>query len=297
MKKHTTSYFLFIASMLIFGTIGIFRKYIPISSGTLACARGLIGSSFLLLFCLAFRRKKLKNPGGKNIFKLIIIGSAIGINWILLFEAYRLTTVGTATLCYYMQPTIVILLAPLFFKERMTVKKAVCAVVSIVGMVLVSGILNGFGNGASDFKGILFGLGAAAFYASVVIMSKKIKVEDAYTKTIIQLAAAAIVLVPYLFVTENFGSVSMSPGSIAMIVVVGIVHTGVAYALYFAGMQGLNAQSVAVLSYIDPVSALVFSATILGETMDVYGIIGAVLIMGAALICEADFSHIKRKTV
>lgn len=295
MKKSYYSYLLFVGSMLIFGTIGIFRKYIPVSSGILACARGLIGAGFLLIYCLIFRKRSGKGIDGKNFIKLVIVGMAIGINWILLFEAYKFTKVGTATLCYYMQPTIVVILAPIFLKERLTVKKAICGIVSIVGMVLVSGIVNGHGNGVADITGILFGLGAAVFYASVVIMSKKIQVEDAYLKTIIQLFSAAVVLIPYILVSEDFSSISLDKVSLVMILVVGVVHTGIAYAMYFAGMHGLKAQSVAVLSYIDPVSALVLSAVLLNEAMDFLGIVGAVLIIGAAIISETDVSFLKLK--
>ena len=169
------------SSMLIFGTIGLFRRYIPLSSGLLAFSRGILGALFLGLFLMIRRlpeqrlkkRKDSWNRASAPVFFLLILsGALIGVNWILLFEAYNYTTVATATLCYYMQPTIVILLSPLFFHERLTAKKLVCAFLAVLGMFLVSGAA-GEGIPQGDaFRGILCGLGAAVLYAAVVIMNK-----------------------------------------------------------------------------------------------------------------------------
>lgn len=290
-NKRIASYSMLIGSMLIFGTIGIFRRYIPLSSGLLACVRGLLGALVLYVFIKLKGRKLCHGIGIKKLLLLLLTGALIGANWMLLFEAYRYTTVATATLCYYMQPTIVIFLSPLFFGEKLSVKKLICAFVSVVGMIFVSGIIDGNGLPVSDVKGILFGMSAAAVYASIVIMNKKIQIEDAYEKTIIQLFSAALILIPYVLVTENFSNIKFSLFSVVMIVVVGIVHTGIAYALYFASMKSLNAQSIAVLSYMDPVSALILSALVLKERLTVYGSVGAVLIIGSALISEVDFKR------
>lgn len=287
----TKSYLMFISSMLIYGTIGIFRRYIPVSSALLAFIRGLMGSVVLFIFVKANGRKVRHGIGIRNVLLLALSGAAMGFNWILLFEAYNYTTVATATLCYYMEPTIVILISPLIFKEKLTAKKLICAVVSLVGMIFVSGILNGQEIQVQDIKGICFGLGAAVLYSTVVVLNKIVQVEDAYEKTIIQLLSAAIVLIPYLLFTEDFAAIQLSAIAIVMIIVVGIIHTGIAYALYFGSMKELSSQSIAVLSYIDPVSALILSAIILHEGLSLFGIIGAVLIIGAAL-----FSELKRKS-
>lgn len=277
---------MFITSMLIYGTIGIFRRYIPVSSALLAFIRGLMGAAVLTLFVKAKGQKIRHGIGVKSLLLLVLSGAAMGFNWILLFEAYNYTTVATATLCYYMEPTIVIFVSPFIFKEKLTIRKVICAIVSLVGMIFVSGILNGQGIQLNETKGILFGLGAAVLYSTVVVLNKIVQIEDAYEKTIIQLLSAAIVLIPYLLLTEDFSSVQLSAISIWMILIVGIVHTGIAYALYFGSMKDLSSQSIAVLSYIDPVSALILSAIILGEEFTVFGLIGAILIIGSAIISE-----------
>lgn len=291
------------SSMLIFGTIGLFRRYIPLSSGLLAFSRGILGAVFLGLFLIIRRlseqRCKTGNDGDiqesrtpacelplRILFLLILSGALIGVNWILLFEAYNYTTVATATLCYYMQPTIVILLSPLFFHERLTAKKLVCAFLAVLGMFLVSGAA-GEGIPQGDaFRGILCGLGAAILYASVVIMNKCIRNIDSYLKTILQLASASVCLLPYLAVTGQLSYVKLDSFSLLMLLVVGIVHTGIAYTLYFGSTDGLRAQTIALFSYIDPVSALFISVLFLHEPMGAAGLVGAVLILGAAFAAE-----------
>ena len=278
---------MFIASMLIFGTIGIFRRSIPLPSAFLAFSRGILGGLFLLAF-LRLRKKdgaRRLSPG--LLLPLAGTGAMIGFNWMLLFEAYNHTTVAVATLCYYMQPTIVILLSPLVFRERLTGRKAACALISIAGMVLISGVTDG-GGGSRDMTGILLGLGAAALYAGVVIMNKKIKGADAYQRTTVQLLAAGSVMIPYLLLTDGFSGVAFTPATLLLLLAVGLIHTGAAYALYFGSMEGLAIQSIAVLSYIDPVSALLFSALLLREPLSLMNIIGAVLIIGSAMISETE---------
>ena len=278
------SVLMMVSSMLIFGTIGIFRKYIPVPSAFLAFARGMLGGLCILVF-LWIRKRNAAGLPARTLMLLAFSGALIGFNWMLLFEAYNYTTVAVATLCYYMQPTIVILLSPFLFREKLTVKKAVCAAVAIAGMVLVSGVIGG-GSAAANPRGILLGLGAAVLYAAVVILNKKTVGIDAYQKTAVQLLSAGAVMVPYLLLTGEFPTEDLGTVPLVLLFVVGIVHTGLAYVLYFGSIDGLRVQSVALLSYIDPVSALLFSALLLREPLSAAGIIGAVMIIGSAVVSE-----------
>lgn len=284
-KDNFKSYVALIGSMLIFGTLGVVRRYVPLSSAMLALCRGALGSVFLLIFVLV-RGGKLKLPERKATLWLVLTGAIMGLNWMLLFEAYSYTTVAAATMCYYMQPTIVILLSPLVFRERLSGRKLACAAAAIVGMLFVSGVLSGGIGQVQDIRGILFGLGAAALYAAVIILNKKVVVEDIYAKTVIQLAGAALVMIPYVLLTEGVPELTLTAADIGMVLLVGIVHTGITYALYFGSMQRLKAQTVAVMSYIDPVFALLLSAAVLHESLTPLGIVGAVLIIGSAVISE-----------
>ena len=277
-----------IASMFIFGTIGIFVRHIPLPSSMIALVRGFVGAFFVLLFVYLKKSKLDKAAIRKNFVMLALSGAFIGINWILLFESYHYTTVATATLCYYMQPIFVILASPILLKEKLTPKKVICVLVALVGMVFVSGVLQTGIPALSEAKGILYGLGAACFYATVVLMNKKITEINAYDKTIMQLGMGAIVLSPYVMLTQDFSTatLSMTPSLWALLLFVGLVHTGVAYALYFDSMKDLKAQTIAIFSYIDPIVAIILSALLLKENMGLYGVIGAVLVLGSTFISE-----------
>ena len=251
------SLMMFISSMLIFGTIGIFRKNLLLPSAFIACVRGIFGGLFILAYSIVRRRTAAKKLPGRILLQLIFSGAVMGINWILLFEAYNYTTVAVATLCYYMQPTIVMLVSPMIFGEKLTGRKAVCALIAIAGMVLISGVADGGNAQTGDPKGILLGLGAAVCYSVV-----------------------------YLLATGGFDGIRLDAGSIGFLAVIGLVHTGIAYVLYFGSIDGMRAQSIAIFSYIDPVSALLFSALLLREPLSASGVIGAVMIIGSAIASE-----------
>lgn len=287
-KNESKSLLMISASMVIWGSVGIFRRFIPLPSAVLACSRGVIGTIFLILLVKLQQKQLFHHIGRKTIGLLILSGAVMGVNWILLFEAYNYTSVAAATLCYYMAPTIVVLLSPLLFREKITLRKGICAVLAVVGMVFVSGIIESGIPSVSEFKGILFGLGAAVLYASVVILNKLLPGIDPFEKTIIQLASSAVVLFPYILLSGQTIPENISSLTVVMVLIVGLLHTGIAYAMYFGSVDNLHAQTVALLSYLDPITALILSALILGEKMTVFGIIGAVLIIGAAIVSEMD---------
>ena len=271
-------------SMIIFGTIGIFRRLIPLSSGLVAMSRGLIGVLFLLLV-MRLRGDGMDRAAVRRKLPLLCLsGAAIGVNWILLFEAYNYTSVATATLCYYLAPMFVILASPLVLREKLTLRKLACVSAALLGMVFVSGVLEA--SGGAGLKGVLLGLGAAVLYASVVLMNKQLGDVPAYDRTIVQLGSSAAVLLPYVLLTEDMGALTFTPGTIGLLLVVGIVHTGIAYALYFGSLMQLKAQTAAILSYIDPVVAVLLSALVLREHMSLLSGLGAVLVLGAAVISE-----------
>ncbi len=273
-------------SMLIFGTIGIFRKYIPLSSGMLAMLRGFIGMAFLLLLVFLQRKPLSFQNIRKNLGILVLSGGLIGLNWILLFEAYQYTSVAVATLCYYMAPVIVILASPLLLKESLTLRKVLCVLAAFVGMVFVSGVLSGTLPQARERTGILLGLGAACLYACVILLNKKLGPIDAYDKTILQLGSAALVLLPYNLLLPGTMDGTVSWVTALLVAIVGIVHTGIAYALYFGSMEKLSAQTIALYSYIDPVAAIFLSLVVFREPIGWQGLLGAILILGSTLVSE-----------
>jgi RarD protein len=276
-----------IIAMLIFGSIGIFVKGIHLSSSEIAFLRGVIGSIFLILASIFAKQKISFKSLRENLLVLILSGAAIGFNWILLFEAYRYTTISNATLSYYFAPVFVMILAPFVLKEKLTPVKAGCILAAMVGLFLV---VNIGGTSAGTFYnhplGIIYGLMAAALYSSVILMNKFIKNLSGFETTLIQLLVSALVLLPYVMIRDHLDFSGLDSKSILLILIVGIVHTGCAYFLYFGSVKELPGQTIAVLSYIDPISAVIMAAVFLGESMSIIQIIGGVFILGSTFVSE-----------
>ena len=285
-KDDLKSLLLLLGSMAIFGAIGLVRRLIPLPSSVIAMARGLLGGAATYLYFRARGgRLSLRALGGEGKW-LLLTGALLGFNWILLFEAYRYTSVAVATLCYYMAPMLVVLASPLLFRERITARKAVCVALALAGMLLVSGA--GRGEGVKDARGVLFGLTAAVFYAAIVLTNKKLTRTDGLSRTILQLLTAGVVLIPYVLLTEDVTALDYTGSTIPMLLVAGLVFTALTYTMYFSAIPGLRAQTAALGSYIDPVVAVLISALFLHEPMTAAEWLGAVLILGATAVSTLD---------
>ncbi len=270
-----------ILSMVIFGTIGIFVNYIGLPSGVIAAFRGIAGA-LVILAVMIIKREKIDFKAIKKKFPVLLAsGVAIGFNWILLFEAYRFTGIPVATVCYYTAPIIVVIASPFIFKEKFKAQQIICVLVALIGVALVSGI---FQSDSSKITGVFCGLGAAGLYASVMIMNKFMGEVESYERTVIQLASAGLVVLPYALFT--MGDITFNPKKLILLVVVGVIHTGFAYLLYFGAIKKLKSQTAAILSYIDPASAIILSSVVFMQLPTVYEFIGVVLIMSAAILSE-----------
>lgn len=278
------------AAMVTFGTIGILVRYIPLPSSIIALVRGVLATIFLLAVMAGGKRWPDKTAITRNLALLLISGALIGFNWILLFEAYNYTSIAVATLCYYLAPVFVIIASPFVLQEKLSMKKALCVIAALAGMVLVSGVIQNYASGGNtedlNLTGVLLGIGAGALYATIILMNKKLKDISSYDTTVMQLAAASIVLVPYCLLTVDMGALEVTPVSAVLLLIVGIVHTGIAYVLYFGSIKELPAQTVAIFSYIDPILAVLLSALLLKENMDMLSILGAVMILGSTFVSE-----------
>lgn len=281
MKKIMNPRLMLIASMAIFGTLGPFVRNIPVSSGELALYRALLAAILLVFFLIVTGQKIPFKKIKREVPLLLASGIAMGINWILLFEAYKYTTVSVATLSYYFAPVIVTVVCPILFKEKLTVKQIICFIMSTVGLVMITGVADS--DGESNMKGIMFGLGAAFFYASVVLFNKFIRNVDGIHRTFLQFIAAILVLLPYVIFTSGITLGGMNSKGWVNLLIVGLIHTGITYCMYFSSLKELPGQKAAILSYIDPLVAVVISVTVLGETMTLWQIIGGALILGFTL--------------
>ncbi len=273
----------YISAMLIFGSVGLFVRMLPFPSAQIALARGLIGCLFLLSSVFCFRKQLSLRRIRADLWVLIFSGVAIGINWILLFQSYRYTSISNATICYYCAPVIVVLLSPLILKEKLTTVKLCCIGAALLGVILITG---SGGQGSNDLAGILYGLGAAAFYAAVVLLNKFFRRVTNMERTIVQLGAATVSLFPYVLLTSPIDTGLITTQSIFLLLVVGIIHTGFSYFLYFSGLGALKGQTAALFSYIDPLTAILLSALLLKEPMGLKQIVGGALILGSTLAVD-----------
>ena len=269
------------ASMTIFGTLGIFVRNISVSSGELALYRAVLAALLIAIYLFVTKQRIPFANIKKEVPLLMVSGIAMGINWILLFEAYKYTTVSVATLSYYFAPVIVTIVCPVLFKEKLTNKQVICFVMSTLGLVLITGI--GDVGGGSDFVGILFGLGAAVFYASVILLNKFIKNVEGIHRTFLQFLSAIVILIPYVLMTSGVTLGKLNGIGWINLLIVGLVHTGITYCMYFSSLKELPGQKAAILSYIDPLVAVIISVTILGESMTLWQVIGGLLILGFTL--------------
>lgn len=281
MQKFFDPRLMLVASMTIFGTLGLFVRNISVSSGELALYRAVLAALLLTGFFVLSKQHIPLSKVKKEIPLLLASGVAMGINWILLFQAYKYTTVSAATLSYYFAPVIVTVVCPFLFREKLTVKQIICFIMSTVGLVLIIGI--GDVHGGSNIIGILFGLGAAVFYATVILLNKFIKKVEGIHRTFLQFIAAIITLTPYVLCTSGITLGSLNNIGWINLLIVGLVHTGITYCMYFSSLKELPGQKVAILSYIDPLVAVLISVTVLGETMTMSQVIGGMLILGFTL--------------
>lgn len=283
--------------MMIFGTLGVFVRYIDLASSEIAVLRGFIGSLFLLAV-IYFKKQKISwNMIKKNTPVLLLSSLALGSNWIFLFQAFKYTTIANAALSYYFAPVFVIVMSPIVLKEKITLKKSICTVVAVVGMFF---IVQSRGDSSAEYNhllGIFSGLIGAALYATLMLTNKFIKDMNNLETTLVQLSLATTILIPYVYITEGVNLFLIRGFSVVYIIIFGIIHTGLGFYLFFSGMKGLKGQSIAGLSYIDPVTSLFTSFIVLGENMAGLQILGAVLLLGSTFVSEItktyDTSKIK----
>lgn len=271
-------YVMYIVSLLIFGSNGVFASHIDMTSAEIVCMRTLIGSLALILVLLISRTKLDWAVMKREAFKLIAAGICLGVNWALLFEAYKLMSVSIATLTYYLAPIIVLILSPLLLREKQSARAYIGMGAAVVGLVLAVGL----GDTSVTATGLIVGLGSAVSYAGLIIFNKKIDGVTGLPLTTIEMVIAACVMLPYVLLTG--GHVGFPPdmeGTLYLIFLC-LVNTGLACWLYFSSMNRLPARAVALFGYVDPVSALIFSAVFLGDRMGVLQIVGAVLVFAGA---------------
>ena len=273
----------YLLAMSIFGTIGLFVRFLPLSPAEIAMYRGVAGAALLLAWTGLRRRPLVWGQVRRAWGWLLLSGAVLGFNWVLLYESYRRTTVAIATVCYNMAPVILVALSPVLFREKLTPRRLGCVLMALAGVVCISGTGAGAAGGAD---GILFGLGAAVFYAGVIAMNKRLTGVGGTERTIVQLTVASAALLPYVLLTQPPDLSGMDAAAWGALAVVCVVHTAFCYQLYFSAIPRLPGHTIALFSYADPVVAILLSALLLREPFTPLQALGSALVITGAFLSE-----------
>lgn len=279
MKKSYIKYFI---SLLLFGSNGIVASFIDMNSYEIVFFRAFLGSLLLLLIFLAGKGKFTFFKYKKQFFCLVISGISMGASWMLLYEAYTKIGVSIASLLYYCGPMIVMALSPLVFKEKLTVYKAVGFLTVLCGVFLING--NRIHTQSNDF-GVFCGLSAAVMYALMVMFNKKAAGINGLENAMLQLFVSFVTVAVFIAWKQGF-TVNITSASVLPIMILGFINTGIGCYFYFSSISHLPVQSVAICGYLEPLSAVLFSAVFLKEVMLTKQVIGGVLILGGAVVGE-----------
>jgi len=281
------AYLKYISSLLLFGSNGIVASYIFLSSYEIVFARTLIASLFLIFIFILSKGKFHAWKNKKHFLYIIISGIAMGASWMFLYEAYQQIGVSFATLAYYCGPVIVIALSPFVFRERLTAPKILGLFVVLTGMLLVNGkdLLQGVFS-----WGLLCGVMSALMLAIMIIANKKAVSITGLENSIYQLVTSFIAVAFFTLIKQGM-TFSIGPESIFPILLLGIVNTGIGCYLYFSSIQQLPSQSVAIIGYLEPLSALIFSALFLHERLTIVQSVGAILILSGTIFGEFYYKN------
>lgn len=280
MKTVKTAYLKYISALLLFGLNGIVAAQIPLTSTEIVVLRSFFGTVFLIVLLAVTRQKLtcLRRP--RQAVLVAISGAAMGASWLLLYRAYELVGVSIATLLYYCGPVLVMALSPIFFKEKLTIPKIIGIIVVFCGVIM----LNGVGGGTLDALGLLCGIGGAALYVLMVITNKKAGLPG-LENTAVQLLFGF--LTAAVFYLLQGGAVPTVPAeSWGWMLLLGLVNTGFGCWLYFSSIGTLPVQTVSVLGYLEPLSAVLFSVVLLHEALTPARWLGAAMIVGGAMAAE-----------
>ena len=275
----------YVFALFLYGTMGVVLNYINLPIEFVALIRGVVGSLFLLILTLITRGRLDTRSIKKNFKYLLLSGMSLGINWVCLFGAFRVSTVSISILIDYMAPIFMIIVSPLLFKEHLNPKKLICVFIAFIGLIMVSGVM-GSDIAMINVRGLLLAAGAGLGFMGLIIFNKFMGEISVYDKAVVQISIAALTIVPFAIKVGFETSVVWDLKSIFLSFMMGLVSTGIAYYFYFYGISGLSVQTVAVVGYVEPVVTVLASVIFLKESMSMLAIVGAVLIIGAAVSSE-----------
>ncbi|NCC47940.1 MAG: DMT family transporter [Clostridia bacterium] len=281
------SFWKYILSMLLFGLNGIVASRIALSSYEIVWLRTLFGSLFLIGVFFLGRRTMAFRHHRKSFIYLILSGVSMGISWMLLYEAYQLIGVSIASLLYYCGPVIVMILSPILFRERLTRNRVISFLVVLAGVYLINGQMP---QTQQAGRGILFGLLSALMYSGMVIFNKKAHGITGLENASFQLLVSFLTVTVFIAFRHGL-TIPADSVNWPAILTLGLVNTGVGCYLYFSSIGHLPAQTVAIFSYLELLSAVLFSVLLLREVLHPLQIAGALIMIGGAVFAQISVNR------
>lgn len=268
--------------MIIWGSLGVFTRSIPLSALSLAFLRAFIALPVLFV---VMKMKKADKVKWQQLIPYIISGVLLGFGWLSLFYGFKHTSISSAVMIYNMCPVYVMIAAPLVLKETISKIQIAVIFISFFGLFLIVGHDLSEGSG---YVGLALSAVSGVFYAVIVLINRSIKTRvDNQTATFAQILTAMIVLLPFVLIDGNiFTVVHLNVVAVTYTVLLGVLHTGVAYTLFFSLYAHMKSVEIVSYSFLEPLFGILFSVIFVGETLTFPQIIGGILILGSTYIGE-----------
>ncbi|PUE09564.1 EamA family transporter [Limnohabitans sp. T6-5] len=267
-----------IVAMIISGSIGLFVVKSGQSPENIVYFRCAIAFICLLPVIIFSGQLKKAYFTPKKLAMMVGSGWLLIFNWILLFKAFPLTSISLATIVYHVNPFIILLLGVLIFKEKFTPSDGFWIGLGFIGLVIIIGI-----HQTSLSQQELVGLGlvliATSLYSGSVLITKKLSGTPPLLIVLVQTFAGA--LITYPLTTSLAQSVTFDQWQ--FILPLGVVHTAFLYGLIYSAIAKLQLSVIAILSFIYPISTVVFDYIFFDHVISLRQAIGASLILIATV--------------
>lgn len=265
-------------AMAIFGSIGFFTIHTGIPAVELVFVRCIFATLFLSAMWYFTGGHKTEAWRKKEVLQTCLCGIFLVLNWVFLFKAFEEMSISVTITIYNLAPIFVLIFGTLFLKERMTIQGLLATIVCFIGSILIVGIENFQSIHQLMNSGFIWALLSALCYALTMITSKTVQNLSPFAMTFIQTAIGIIMLLPFCdFAVFN----GLSTSNWIYIVGTGLIHTGFVYYLFFDSIRSLPTFLVSVLTFVDPVVAILLDIVLLSFSPTYLQTLGIILIFGS----------------
>ena len=282
MSRHTAGSLTIAAVALSWGSISlIVRELEDLPEQVVVFYRVALSAAAIAAVLVLIRRTDLMRLPPRPVLSL---GLLLALHWVVFFAAINETSVASAVLVTYTAPVFMAMLSPVILGERLTRVTVGALAVSLAGTALIA--LSSGEGGEVTAHGVALALAAAITMAFLIVLLKRFGGDtDPVTVVFYESLVATLTLLPF----GLFQSYEVTAGDAAYLAVLGVVLSGVVGIIYVAAIRSVAATTAGILAYMEPVSAAVLAALVLGEALTAGVIAGgaAIVAAGVALVLRA----------